>query len=908
MTLRTYIRSSAMVLALLIAAPAFAAESIGVVGALQGTANAAGASGPRTLKVGDQIFLDEEVTTGAGSKLQLMLNDRSTITLNPNSKVKVREFAFDASADSGSMAMESVKGAFRFIGGALSKQNPVTIKTPVSSIGIRGGIADTHIGPQGQTDAVFHYGAAMTMTNANGQTIEITQPGQGLSMQTPTDVPSFTPPAVLQQYIGAFGAAPDAAPSGEGAANTPAPSQDSVQGGDTTEGAPSRENAPSRESAPAPESGRSQERNANQQQFGTLGGANGATNAMNNPLRESIRERAGSDGINPNQLANQATTIATNANVAGANLLNTQGEFKGRYGMITPQPGTNIKERGSLVVIKQGDQFLLNATEFAPQSGSTHVGKIPVVTSAGHTALTNQIQLNPNESRFFTGFGFATSSLSSFYYNLHPVGGTDDINFFFGRQIPVTLTQAAMSNTASASSATNGITYFKFAPDLLTFNGVLSTPQLGFFDYEVLNIGAAAFTGVRDTSFGLAADFANKRFLTGFIDWSGATANRDIALAFGSVGSSGTDAALSGVIYDFSQSGSSLTSIATKTGSINSGAGTLYGNGNSQIEALMIEGTAPLGQTILTPAIRVGAGDVDSSIDENRTSGTNQMKGFAAGYIGVNTAGTPVIKNVWNTQSGGVTVTTNSAGSTTVASLALVDKTNSSKTVNAQFGTNNAQSAYLSNDLYAAQQSGVTYGGDFAGTGTNGNYGGSGFIANAEALSNVGNQCTSCEFVHWGVWAGNVNRTPTGGTALTDSTYVVPYVAGQVTDVANIPSVGTVNYTGAMYGSEFNSSTSTLERVEGDFTAGINLSTRQVTSFSGDVGSFSNMVMTGGPANISASGPANFNFSVVDTGMSATGAVNGALFGPTADNIGGNYSITGTGGINGTGVYLGDRP
>ncbi|MBN8543727.1 MAG: FecR domain-containing protein [Alphaproteobacteria bacterium] len=927
MTLRNVIRASALALTLCLAAPSFAAESIGVVGALQGTANAAGTTGARALKVGDQVFLDEEVTTGAGSKLQLMLNDRSTITLNPNSKVKVREFAYDASADSGSMAMESVKGAFRFIGGALSKQNPVTIKTPVSSIGIRGGIADAFVGPQGQTDAVFHYGDAMTMTNANGQTIEITQPGQGLSMQTPTDVPSFTPPAVLQQHIGSFDALPNAGTSGEGAANGTQPaSQEPNQGGGgeegttqkqgdantqggTSQGGTTQNGAPQGRTAPGgTTAGTGQDGSANQQQFGAFGGSAPTNNIINSPTSDALTGRVSTDAINTTQLINQATTVATNATVSGTSLVNTQGEFKGRYGIIVPQTG-NTKERGSVVAIRQGDQFLISANEFSPNFGNQHVGKIPVLNSAGTTALTNPILIDPSDTTFYTGFGYATSSLNSFYYHLDPVGNTEDLNLFFGRQIPASLLGSAMSNTVANSSATNGITYFKFAPDLLTFDGSLSTPQLGYFDYEVLNIGATSFIGVRDTSFGLAADFSTKRFLSGFIDWSGATANRDVAIAFGSIGSDSAGGSLNGVIYDFSQSGNSLTGIATKQGGISSGPGTIYGDSNNQIEALMIEGTSPQGQSILTPVIRVAAGDVDPTINEDRTAGTQQLQGFAAGHMGVNVGGTPTVKNVWNTHSNGVTVTTNSGSGTASGTLALFDKTDNTKTVTTQFGTNNTQSAYLSNDLYAAQQSGVTYGGNFAGTGTNGTYGGNGFIANAEAMSNVSNYCNSCDFVHWGVWAGNVNRAPGGATAVTDSTYVVPYVVGQVTDSANIPSIpGNTFYTGAMYGSEYNSTTSTLERFEGDFTAGINLSTRQVTSFTGDIGSFSNIEMTGGPVSIAASGPANFNFNIADTGASATGVVNGALFGPVADNIGGNYSITSTGGINGTGVYLGDRP
>jgi hypothetical protein len=200
---RTFV-SKLLLTSALIMAPmaAQAADSVGVIGALIGSAKAKSASGERALKVGDPIYLNESITTGAGSKAQLMLNDKSTVTLNSNSNMKVNEFVYDPSKAEGSLQMSTVKGAFRFIGGALSKQQEAKIKTPVSSIGIRGSIGDGAVnGQTGATQAVFNSGDQMSMTNGNGETVTTTDVGGGFALNTPNDSPQIMTPEQVNNVV-----------------------------------------------------------------------------------------------------------------------------------------------------------------------------------------------------------------------------------------------------------------------------------------------------------------------------------------------------------------------------------------------------------------------------------------------------------------------------------------------------------------------------------------------------------------------------------------------------------------------------------------------------------------------------------------------------------------------------------
>jgi hypothetical protein len=95
----------------------------------------------RTLEIGTGIVSKERIqTTGTGS-LQVMFNDRSTLTIGPNSNLVIDDFVYNPNAGGGRFAASLTKGALRFVGGQISHTAGATINTPVASLGIRGGAA-----------------------------------------------------------------------------------------------------------------------------------------------------------------------------------------------------------------------------------------------------------------------------------------------------------------------------------------------------------------------------------------------------------------------------------------------------------------------------------------------------------------------------------------------------------------------------------------------------------------------------------------------------------------------------------------------------------------------------------------------------------------------------------------------
>jgi hypothetical protein len=88
----------------------------------------------RTLTVGTGIVERERIqTTGSGS-LQVMFNDKSTLTVGPGSDLVIDQFVYNPGSGGGRFATRLSKGALRFVGGEISHTAGATINTPVATL------------------------------------------------------------------------------------------------------------------------------------------------------------------------------------------------------------------------------------------------------------------------------------------------------------------------------------------------------------------------------------------------------------------------------------------------------------------------------------------------------------------------------------------------------------------------------------------------------------------------------------------------------------------------------------------------------------------------------------------------------------------------------------------------------
>lgn len=165
--------------ALLVAAPS--AQEVGRAGAVNPAASGAppGAS-PRTLELGARIIHRERIQTTASGSLQLIFLDKTTLNIGPNSDLVIDEFVYDPAAGTGRMAATLTKGVMRFVGGQVSHTQGATVRTPATTLGIRGGVATISHDQQTGTRAINHFGRLSV--NRNGDIEIIRRPGFGITI------------------------------------------------------------------------------------------------------------------------------------------------------------------------------------------------------------------------------------------------------------------------------------------------------------------------------------------------------------------------------------------------------------------------------------------------------------------------------------------------------------------------------------------------------------------------------------------------------------------------------------------------------------------------------------------------------------------------------------------------------
>ncbi len=124
------------------ALPASAETRIGVAGAVKDEVTGTVGRTTQPLGTGHDLFVDELVSTGRAGTAQLLFLDETSLSIGPQSDVKLDRFVYDPAKQSGSVVFQTSKGVLRFISGS---QRPGTyqLRTPVATIGFRGTIGET---------------------------------------------------------------------------------------------------------------------------------------------------------------------------------------------------------------------------------------------------------------------------------------------------------------------------------------------------------------------------------------------------------------------------------------------------------------------------------------------------------------------------------------------------------------------------------------------------------------------------------------------------------------------------------------------------------------------------------------------------------------------------------------------
>ena len=158
----------------------------------------------RVLRIGIDVQANELITTNANDRAHLVFLDGSSLTVGPNAQLTIDKFVFDPSTKTGELAINASKGVLRLVGGKISKGQPITITTPSSTIGIRGGITIVDVNTA-RTEAAFVFGKDMSVKGA-GQTQVATRPGSMIvtNLGKPPGLPTIMAQGALNAQLSAL--------------------------------------------------------------------------------------------------------------------------------------------------------------------------------------------------------------------------------------------------------------------------------------------------------------------------------------------------------------------------------------------------------------------------------------------------------------------------------------------------------------------------------------------------------------------------------------------------------------------------------------------------------------------------------------------------------------------------------
>ncbi len=90
--------------------------------------------------IGDKLYQNDIIRTGADSSVGIIFEDNSIISLGPKSEIAIENYVFVPRDGMFSMIGRILKGTVSYISGIICRQSPEAVKleTPDATIGIRG--------------------------------------------------------------------------------------------------------------------------------------------------------------------------------------------------------------------------------------------------------------------------------------------------------------------------------------------------------------------------------------------------------------------------------------------------------------------------------------------------------------------------------------------------------------------------------------------------------------------------------------------------------------------------------------------------------------------------------------------------------------------------------------------------
>lgn len=131
---------ASIVFTLATAQAATAAEPIGYVKIVTGSASVVRTGAERNLTVGSPLFEDDLLKTGKESSLGITMKDGTMLSAGPETELLLDKYAYAPKAGQLGFVARVSQGTLDFVSGMLGKLAPesVAIETPTGVIGMRG--------------------------------------------------------------------------------------------------------------------------------------------------------------------------------------------------------------------------------------------------------------------------------------------------------------------------------------------------------------------------------------------------------------------------------------------------------------------------------------------------------------------------------------------------------------------------------------------------------------------------------------------------------------------------------------------------------------------------------------------------------------------------------------------------
>ena len=158
-----------ILLCLPFASNAHAQTRAGTAVAIEGFVLITRANVTRQAQENEFLFMNDTITTGRGSRMVILFQDQTEISLAENTVLEIDEYVYDPRAPIDSnMKVDVLRGTFSFASGLINKRK-VQIDIPQGSLGIRG--TQFIAGEQDREYKVFVNSGAVEVRNFAGSTI-----------------------------------------------------------------------------------------------------------------------------------------------------------------------------------------------------------------------------------------------------------------------------------------------------------------------------------------------------------------------------------------------------------------------------------------------------------------------------------------------------------------------------------------------------------------------------------------------------------------------------------------------------------------------------------------------------------------------------------------------------------------